>query len=389
MYGKLNTQIIHLKLYSKNTFMKKNIFIIILLLSSINIYALSHYSNDFRDINNSINITYTLDGRSTTLAFDTFENEDASNPKYENQNYAFAEHYYDLYYNFSTFKVGVFKEELGEISINSGLMETVLNVQKDFFKLLRAKTINNDLEKSIISGDANYYNTEGFFLQKIFSYNQTHFLSVKLKIHYADELQNIQINGETNSEHFRGSFDYYYANENYITNGETQSNPTKGRGYGIDLEYIYQKDNIYLYLGAFNVGSYIYWDNVTYMHYDLDSQTIYKGADGYNHARPFGIGKYEYNISFKQKLPEFYKSSIDYTVGNNISVGYNLNIYNNISTNEPTVSYSSKYLEYKLGYIYENNELIFGAYTKYMKLEISNSFGAANNIVRANIKLSY
>lgn len=268
-------------------------------------------------------------------------------------------------------------------------METLVYVKKDFFKLLRVNTINNDLTESLIRGNGNYFSGSGFFLQKIFQPTLKHFLSIKLKFNYARKLQNLKINGKTNNERFSGSLDYYYSEENYITKGNTKSKKAYGLGYGIDIEYIYHHDKLYVYLGAFNIGSYIYWKNATFMHYDFDSNIVYEGDDGFTHSRPFGVGYYKYNVSFKQKIPHFYKTSLEYKIGNNILLGHNLNIYDSMYMNEPTIGYESRYATYKLGYVYENSEAIFSVYSKYMIFQISNKFSKDNDVIRVNLKLSY
>jgi len=268
-------------------------------------------------------------------------------------------------------------------------METWYTAQKDFFKLLANDNIYKELQDAPLSGKANYYNSYGLFIQKVFKVNSKNFLSVKLKLNYGTKLHSITLNGTTNSEHFRGSYDYYYSKENLISNGKTESSNPKGIGYGVDIEYIYNSEKIYFYLGGFNLGSYIYWDNVSLMHYDLDSDVIYQGDDGFNHYKPFGEGYYEYDVSFKQRLPQYYKTAFSYEVTDSLSTGYELNIYENMYFNKPYINYKYEGARYELAYIYENRELLFAAYFKYAIFEISNNFGPSNTFLRSSLKVSF
>jgi hypothetical protein len=152
-------------------------------------------------------------------------------------------------------------------------------------------------------------------------------------------------------------------------------------GYGMDIEYIYRKNKLYFYGGIFNIGSFIKWKNITYMHYDFNSQMIYMGEDGYNHYRPFASGYYKYNIDFKQKIPMYYKTTIDYKLDDIYNIGLNTDFYSNNSYNElyfTTLLLSSKI---KVGYIYENRNIICGINYYNFQFELSNKFGSNHQTV--------
>lgn len=273
--------------------------------------------------------------------------------------------------------------------MNDGFIELWHEAQKDFLQLLASKDIYKTLEEKPVTGEANSYDAYGMFVQKVFKVYSHHYLSVKLKLNYANELQYIKADGYTDSEKFVGKFDYVYSHENLISRGDTQSDSPSGIGYGLDIEYIYNKDKLYVYLGGFNLGSYIYWKNVTLMHYDFNSEVIYEGDDGYNHYRPFGRGYYEYNASFTQKLPSYYRASLNYEVFDNLAIGNNLKVYEKMYAYEPYINAKIYSGRYKLGYEVQSDTILFGTYFKNIHIELSNKFGLSNNILNASCRISF
>lgn len=368
--------------------LKKGLPLATLFFFTTSTYALSYLENDFRDTNTTYHLRILIDAKSNNLHFDVFDHEWINPPPYKKDNYAFGNLYADTYVKIDSYKLGVFKQELAQIHINDGFIQTWQKSQQNFTTFLGKKDINKELEANLVYGDANYYDAQGIYLQRILNITQNNYLSVKVKLNYADKLQFIQADGYTDSQEFKGKFDYYYRKKNYITNRDDKDG-SAGTGYGLDLEYIYNYKNIYVYLGIFNLYSFIYWKNVTLMHYDLDSTTIYKGDDGYNHYRPFGKGYYKDNVHLKQKLPEYYKASLNYEFNDYIATGDNLDIYDSILYNEIYINAKVYNGRYKLGYAYENRELLFAAYYKYFAIEISNYFGLSNNILKASCKISF
>jgi len=369
--------------------MRFNVVTTLSLLLYTDSYALSFLKNDFRDTNNTFNFKASLDAKSNALAFDVFEQEWQKAPEHKTNNRALGNNYYEAYLELGSLNIGVFKQEQVQISMSDGFIDTWHASNRDFLSLLLNKNVYQDIDPASLQSSANHYKSYGLFIQKIFTLNSKHHFSAKLRLHYADRLNYIEVEGETNREKFQGSFDYYYSGENLISNAPNRSDTAKGLGYGIDLEYIYADESLYFYVGVFNLASHIYWENVDLMHYDFDSEVIYMGSDGYNHYRPFGTGKYEYDVDFTQKLPEYYKATLNYALSENFSLGDNLDIYDGVTYNEVygnTKVYGGRY---KLGYIIENQNVVFGAYFKYISVEISNSFGTANDILQANCKISF
>lgn len=329
-----------------------------------------------------------MDAQSNKLPFNIFDQEWKKIPPHKRSNDAFGQVYTDAYVDYNGLKFGVFGEKMVQIHINEGFFQTWFYAQKDFLQLLFNKDIYKTIPQNPIDGKATSYNSYGVYVQKVFQPKESHFLSLKLKIHYVDQLHDIKANGYTNDTKFVGNFDYYYSEKNLISKGNTQGNTPQGIGYGIDLEYLYHKDKWYFYLGGYNLGSYIYWKNVTLMHYDFDSDIIYKDTDGYNHYKPFGQGYYKYNLSFKQKLPQYYKTSLNYELNSNLSLGSNVKIYENLYVTEPYINAGFSFLRYKLGYQIQDNTLLFALYHRYFILEISNKFGPSNDALQVQLKIS-
>lgn len=330
-----------------------------------------------------------LDAHSDRLPFDIFDQEWKKIPDHQKSNNAFGQVYSDIYVDYSGLKVGVFGEKLAQINMNDGFIELWHEAQKDFLQLLASKDVYKTLEEKPVTGEGNSYEAYGLFVQKVFEVYSHHYFSTKLKFNYAKELQYIKVDGYTDAEKFSGKFDYIYSNKNHITKGENRSDTPLGIGYGLDIEYIYNREKLYLYLGAFNLGSYIYWNNVTLMHYDFDSEVIYKGDDGYNHYRPFGKGYYENNISFTQELPAYYRASLNYELFTYLALGNNLRVYENIYANEPYINVKIYRGDYKLGYEIESSTLLFGVTFEHFQLEVANQFGLSGNVLKASCKISF
>ena len=356
------------------------------LLSFQDCFALEYLENDFRDTNNSLHIRGSFTPKSNQLKLNVFENDWDVIPTYKKNNVAFGSIYFDVYYNFDTFKIGIFSEESAEIKLNDGFVEILYAANNDFNTFLHYSTINTKISKTAISGDANYYKTEGLYVQKLFKLSKNNYLSAKIKLHYGKNLEKIAVNGQNTQSRFNAKLDYYYSNKNYISK-HNNNNSSSGYGYSIDVEYIYNKEKLYIYAGLFNIESKLYWRGVERMEYSFDSKTTYRGSDGYNHRRPFGIGKYSGDVNYVQSLPMFYKGSLDYQLNNNFSIGDNLDGYQSVYFNEVYLTARLYNSRYKVGYMYEAKTFIFAAYFNHFKVEISNNFSFSQNVMQAKLHL--
>ena len=306
-------------------------------------------------------------------------------PNHTQNNIAFGTVYADVYYAFESFKIGAFYEQTALVELNDGFIETLFYAKNDFNTFLHLDTINTQLRDVTLEGSANYYKTKGMYIQKIFSVQHTHFISLKAKLLLSDEIQDIKLDGSNTQARFEAGFDYYYRTKNYVSHNEGGSDSSYGYGYGFDLEYIYNNEALYIYAGLLNIGATLYWDGINKMHYDFDSKTIYLGKDGYNHRKPFGVGYYKYDINYKQDLPMFYRGSLNYEFNTIVSLGANLNGYKEYYFNELYCNIKLYNTRWKVGYINEASTLIFGAYFDHFNVEISNNFSFSQQVMQAKI----
>lgn len=322
-----------------------------------------------------------IDPKSNKLLFNVFDHNWDTIPEHEKENYAFGVTYADLYYSFDSYKIGVFWQKTAVIDMDEGFLETWYYADKDFNTLLHKEDIGSNFQPAHIGGEANYYDSYGIYLQKVYTINKNNFLSLKLKMHYPKVMQYLSVSGYNTQSRFVGGFDYYYSDENYISKSLEKPQNPKGYGYGVDLEYIYKQEDLYIYAGLLNIGGRIHWSGLTKMHYDFDSKTIYKGSDGFNHLKPFGSGRYEYDVSYIQKMPLFYKASLDYQLNDSVSVGNNLAGQEKNVFNEPYVTCKVLQTRFKLGYIYKADTVVFGFFMNHLKLELSNKLGPSNKAI--------
>ena len=372
-----------------NTTKKNLIILLFLCFYSSNLYGLNYLENDFRDRSNSTYLNGILDIKSNSLNINIVEQKWDTLPEHKNINSAYGKLYFDIYHNFKNIKIGIFKDLNINYKVNSGFIQTLYHAKKDFTTLLNKNDIGNSIEYIDISGYLTYIQSEGFFLQKVISYSQNHFFGLKFKLFKVNEIQYLNTSGSNSSEKFDMSFDYYYSDKNFISKNNLHDDSYKGYGYIFDLEYIYEKENLYIYASILNLNSTIKLNSITHMHYDFDSQTIYKGDDGYNHYKPFGVGYYKYNIDFKYKLPKSYKATINYKLNNTVSIGNNTNIYNDITFNESYIKIKRANYSYKLGYLYENKDIKLSLYFKNITLDITNNFAKSNKIITAGYKVIF
>jgi len=390
--GKSAIQMEQVKLCSSPdfSFIKRTRFLFCAFLFLYVNYAYGSYlKNDFRDDANTTHTRGLIELLSDKLPPNIFEKDWQSMPPHNEENSAFGERYFDVYYNFTNFKIGILREEKLKTTINDGFIQTWYYAEKDFITLLTKSDIGNEIDTVDIDADLNYYDAYGLFAQKIIPFYEHHFLSIKAKLYSASEIQYLDVKGYNNSSRFELSFDYYYARKNYISKNQDGDKGYSGLGFGVDLEYIYDNDKLYIYGGILNIGSFIEWKNITLMHYDFDSQTRYLGADGFYHLKAFGSGFYEFNVDYRQKLPMQYKATLEYSINDDFSIGTHANGYKDLMFHELYLSHNICGDRYKIGYMLETKNASFGAYFKYISLEISNNFGMSSRSIQANYHIKY
>lgn len=355
---------------------------------SSNLFSMSYFFNDFRDNNSTFHLKTHIEGKANHLTFNIFKSEPISITANNKSLNAFVNLSLETYFDLDKYTIGFFQQIIAESLVNSGLNQLWYTVNQDFFTLLNNKNINNNLQTNPIEGNLVHQDFYGLYIQRKFRVNKSHFLSTKLKLNYGREINSVQIGGNTNSEKFDATLDYFYSYKNLVTRDSLDNKKAYAVGYALDIEYIYNQKNIYLYLAIFNLYSYNYWKHLAYMHYDFNSEVTYKGDDEYKHYRSFGVGYYKYDVTLKQRIPQYYKVSLNYEY-NNFSFGDNLEIYNYFYTNEIYSNYKYSNSRYKVGYIIEKNTLIFAGYFQNYIFEISDIYRKNNNIIQGNLKISF
>ena len=360
-----------------------------LLFLSIPLFSQSYFYKDFRDANISYKLNAVLDVKSDNLPLDFFDTHWKDYNKRRENNSAFGVASITATQNMQYFSFGFFRQKTSKIYLNSALIEVMHNSENDFANILLYHQLYKDIGTAPLKGDVNDFDSFGVFVEKKFHPLLHHYFDVKLKLHYATDFNYIKIKGDSTSDAFHGTLDYYYKNENRISHAKNQSSNSYGYGYSVDLSYIYNRDKFYFYFGIYNIGSYIFWRNVSLMHYYFDSNTICVGADGYKHYKPFGVGHYSYNINFTQQIPIHADSSVNYEITKNIAVGDNISLYEKMHYNELYANVKIASFRYKLGYVAENYNLIFALYHKNFKFEISRGFNTSNKILQFKCEFLY
>jgi hypothetical protein len=334
-----------------------------------------------------VGLDFNLDIKSNSLEINLFDNKWSSIPQHEKENHVIGDIYFDTHYIKDDIKIGIFRQKNIDISMNSGFIQTLYYSSNDFSTLLNSNNIGSEITSKNIEANANYFDTKGMYIEKKFDLDSKHTIKTKFKLYKAKDIQYLNLQG-SNDNRFLMSFDYYYSKTNKISKNNNHDNNYSGQGYGLDLEYIYKNNDLYFNFGIFNINSYINWKSITHMYYDFDSQTVYKGDDGFNHIKPFGVGYYKYNIDYKQKIPIKYKVILDYKIDNSISIGDNIDFDKNIMFNE--IYIQKEYinnLNTKIGYIYELQNIIFGLKYKTYSIEISNDIKTSNRVIRVGFKV--
>ena len=363
-----------LKYYKKKS--KEKVVLLFLFLCITNLYSVEYFENDFRDNTNKFYTTSSTDIKSNKLNIKDFSHKWDKLPIYKESNQFYGNSDFKIYYTFSKFNFGLLHRETLNGYMNDGFIKTWYQIENNFSGLLSNNSIGAGIGNVEIDGLVNYFKSSGLYVQKVIR-KSNHYFSGKLNFLYGKELQDLKVVGKNTTDRFLLSFDYYYSESNRITKFEKE-NQFKGYGASIDLEYIYKNDDLYLYIGALDLGGFIQWDGITFMHYDFDSKVIYKGLDGYNHYKPFGTGFYKYDRKYVQKILPTYKTSIDYKVNNIFNIGLNTSLFDDSFYNETYITSKTDNFALKVGYLVENKNLVIGCKYKDFMIELSNKLGSSD-----------
>ncbi len=333
-----------------------------------------------------LNFIFDLDLKSDSLKLNTFDKKWQTLPKHQNKNSAIAKLSYRIDYKRGSYKLSFFKKRELEMMVNDGFIQTWYEVDKNFNKLLRSEDIGKKIPKFNIIGWLNYYDIKGVALQKSFFYKNHNFF-ITANLFKAKDMQYLRVCGK-NSKYFKTSFDYYYSNKNYISKNKNHDNIYSGKGWGVDISYLYKSLKYTFFISVLNINSFIDWKSITFMHYDFNSNTIYKGSDGYNHKKPFGKGYYKYNIDYKQKIPIQKKIIFEYKIKENIIIGDKLELYKQVNFNQIYTQFNYHNISYKVGALYKDRVLLFGIKYKYFYIDISNNLNTNNRVISCFLKIS-
>lgn len=360
-----------------------------LLLLCASLFAQDYLYKDFRDTNATYKLNAALDVKSDNLPLDFFDTDWKDYNKRRKDNSAFGVADISITRKMNNFTFGFFRQKTSKIYLNNALIEVLHNSQNDFANILLDKNLYKEIGNAPLRGKVNDFDSFGFMLEKTFHPFSHHYFNTKVKLHYATDFNYIKVHGSSTSSDFHGTLDYYYRDENKISHAKNHSSNSYGYGYSVDLEYIYAREKFYFYFGVYNVASYIFWKNVSLMHYYFDSNTIYVGNDGYKHYKPFGVGHYSYNIDFTQQIPTYANGSLNYEITKKIALGDNISIYERMHYNEIYTNIKIASLRYKLGYVAENYNLVFAVYHNNFKIEISRGFDTSNRILQFKCEFLY
>ncbi len=334
----------------------------------------------------NISLEVDLDLKSNALRLNTFDKKWQILPKHKSKNSTVVRLLYKINWKIDSYQISLFKKKELEMMVNDGFIQTWYAVDKSFDKLLRSEDIGKKIPQVDISGWLNYYDTKGVSIQKEFIYKKHKFF-ITTNLYKAKNMQNLIVYGK-NSKYFKVSFDYYYSDKNYISKNKNHDNAYSGKGYGFDLAYLY-KNQKYTFLASIqNIHTFIDWKSITLMHYDFDSNTIYKGSDGYNHKKPFGQGYYKYDINYKQKIPIQKKVIFEYKIKENIIIGDKLELYKQVNFNQIYTQFNYHNISYKVGTLYKDKVLLFGVKYKYFYIDISNNLNTNKKIISCFFKIS-
>jgi hypothetical protein len=194
----------------------------------------------------------------------------------------------------------------------------------------------------------------------------------------------MQVDGINTQNRFITDILYYYTDQNILTHEMEDDNYYIGYGGSIDLEFFAKKNNFYFFSGIYNIAGFIDWRSVSKLTYAFDSNTKYIGDDGYYHYKPFGVGQYTIDTNFHQKLPLYIKYKLHYNI-DNFTIGDNATCSKNLKYDELFL----KYYYFKIGFIPQNKNFIYGIDTNYIKLEISNNLKYHSKYIKVFLDISF
>lgn len=274
----------------------------------------------------------------------------------------------------ATWIFGYFKESRTRFDANPNLV-TLLAQDS-----IKAYQLQQDGTLLPLNGKGQIYLIEGAFLKRTFqTKNTTGFVSVKCinGLEYFD----LDIKGEAKREAGETDFGldlvHRYYQKNLLTKNKIYREfSPDALGYGVDVGISYRFEDFYIATGVRNITSKMVWKNLIDYSANVNSQTIYRGKDGYNHARPMVQGKYQPKQTLQNRLPKdryfiaqtHYKNtvlSVEYFDLDSVEVYSTQFLYQNIE-----VAYTSKL--HTLSFGYRDERFFLSLSTDFLNYDHSN-----------------
>ena len=315
---------------------------------------------------------------SNKLYFDIFDNKWKQIPSKSYMNRVLDYSNINLSYknNNNSYGIGYLNE--GTLKVNKGFIETWYYAANDFNILLKKSDIGYYISEPKIYGKMNYSQFRSIFLQKFYQN-----FKIKYSILQGKVLQYMKIKGINTKKHFIADLYYNYSDRNLLMQDYLKSNDYRGLGYSIDISYSKKYPSFEYNINFYNILGAIYWKNIVFMKYHFDSNTKYKDENGYYHYRPFGVGKL-IKTNFYQKLP-FY---ISYKLKKTFKKFFieDEGMYND-NNRYDSLFLGKKY--FKIGYVPQIKNVVFGFENKNINIELSNNIKYHSKFLKIYLKFRY
>ena len=326
----------------------------------------------------NIELESNINAYSNKLYFDVFNQKWKYIPSNKSMNRAFDYSDLMLSFNKKKYSLGIEYFSEGVIKVNKGFIQTWYYADNNFNTLLKKSNVGYYITDPKIYGYLNYSQFRSIFYKRNYKGFKFKFSIIQGKV-----LQYMKVKGINNKNHFIADLDYYYSDKNILMKNYLKSNNYKGLGYSVDVFYKKIFPTFEYNLGFYNILGAVRWKNIVLMKYHFDSNTQYKDKNGYYHYRPFGIGKFV-KTDFYQKLP-FY-----------ISYKFKKLFKKFFIEDEGMYCEGSKYDSiflgkkyFKVGYVPQTKNVIFGIESKNINVELSNNIKYHSKFLKIFIKIKF
>jgi len=325
---------------------------------------------------------------SDKLKLNIFEDKWDKIPSYEPLNRAVDFSYISVstFDNNKNYEFGYRYRSEGYIAVNKGFIETWYYASNDFDTLLKMKDVGYYIDEPEIYGILNYLETDSLFYKIALKGNGSG-LFATLNLFRGRSIEYMEVTGFNEEKHFVADIDYYFSDKNFLTSIEDENKDSEGYGLGFDIEFLSLNNQRFnFFAGFYNLGAFIQWKGITRLVYHFDSNTKYVGEDGYYHYRPFGVGRYYFNSSYRQRVPFYGKYKLSYKLYPDFTIG------DSAFWNDKGVNFNQLYIKshnLKLGYVVENKNFVFGVYGKSFQIELSKNLDTNGKYIKLSSEIEF